>query len=89
MFTKVLRTTLCVLFSALAFCCPIAEGQTLFGRISGTITDPSGAAVAGAKVTVTDVATQNSRILTTDDKGFYSADNLPVGRSVVSRKALT
>src|SRR5207245_532817 len=31
------------------------------------------------KVTVTNIGTQSSRTLTTDDRGFYSADNLPVG----------
>ncbi len=32
---------------------PLASAQAVYGSIFGTITDPSGAAVAGAKVTVT------------------------------------
>ncbi|MBV8832901.1 MAG: carboxypeptidase regulatory-like domain-containing protein, partial [Acidobacteriaceae bacterium] len=53
--------------------------QTLFGRISGTVLDPTGAAIAGAHVTITDLEKQTSRVVSTDDKGFYSAENLPVG----------
>src|SRR5579863_2051837 len=46
------------------------------GRISGTITDQSGAAVPGAKVTVTDEQRNVSRVLTTDSSGSYAAPNL-------------
>jgi hypothetical protein len=37
------------------------------------VTDPSGAAVANAQITVTDVGKQTSRIVTTDSDGFYMA----------------
>jgi hypothetical protein len=53
--------------------------QTNFGRISGTVTDPSGAAVPGAKVTIRDVDTQATRSLTSDSNGAYVAQNLPIG----------
>jgi hypothetical protein len=53
--------------------------QTTFGRISGTITDPSGAAVAGAAVTIRNTDTQATRGEKTDDRGFYVAENLPIG----------
>jgi hypothetical protein len=55
------------------------NAQTLFGRISGTITDPSGAPVPGAKVSIRNVDTQATRVTTTDDHGFYVATNLPIG----------
>ena len=32
---------------------PFAAGQAIYGSILGTVTDPTGAAVNGAKVTVT------------------------------------
>ena len=46
------------------------------GRIAGTITDPSGASIPGATVTVTDAARGTARQLTTDAGGAYSAPNL-------------
>ena len=45
--------------------------QRDMGTVLGTVTDASGAVVAGAKVTVTEDATQSSVSLTTDDSGNY------------------
>lgn len=58
--------------------------QTTFGRISGTVTDSTGAAVPNATVTVTDPATNLNRNGTTDESGFYTVTNLPVGKYNVS-----
>src|SRR5262244_1817869 len=55
--------------------CGAAKGQ-LTGEFVGTVTDPSGSAVAGAKVTVTETATQFSRSVQTGVEGFYSAPSL-------------
>src|SRR6266849_1438838 len=49
------------------------------GRIDGTITDQTGGAIVGAKVTVTDVPRGVARALTTDSAGAYSAPNLIPG----------
>lgn len=57
----------------------IINAQTTFGRISGTITDPTGAAIPNASVTVVDPATNSSRTVSTNDEGFYTVTNLPVG----------
>jgi hypothetical protein len=54
-------------------------GQTSFGRISGSVTDPTGAAVAGAQVVITNTETKQSRTVVTDNAGFYVATNLPIG----------
>ncbi len=56
-----------------------ATAQTTTGRVLGTVTDQSGAAVAGASVMVTDVQRGTSRTLTTDDSGGYSAPELQPG----------
>ena len=56
-----------------------SSGQTIFGRISGTVRDPNGGAIPNANVTITNAATNLERIVTTDDDGFYTATNLPVG----------
>lgn len=62
--------------------------QSNFGSIRGTVTDPSGAAIAGAKVVVIDVGT-NARIeLTTANDGGYSSPPLrPVVFNVIAESA--
>src|SRR5215208_156393 len=61
-----------------------AAAQTVVGRISGTVKDPSGAVVPGAGVTVTNAATNLERVVKTDEDGFYTVTNLPVGTYTVS-----
>jgi len=56
-----------------------ALAQSTTGRILGTLTDPSGAAVAGATVVVTDVQRGTSRTMTTDESGDYAAPDLQPG----------
>src|ERR1700758_3331635 len=55
---------------------PSALGQAVYGSILGTITDPSGAAVAGAKVTVTSQTKNVSTETTTNESGNYSVTHL-------------
>jgi Carboxypeptidase regulatory-like domain/TonB dependent receptor len=50
------------------------------GSLLGTITDPNGAAVPKANVTATETATAVKQTITTDGRGFYSFQSLPVGR---------
>ena len=45
--------------------------------LRGTITDPSGAAVSGAKVTLTNTATNNTLVSTSDANGLYQFNALP------------
>src|SRR3954452_15991155 len=55
------------------------NAQSTFGEIRGTIVDPTGAVIAGASVTTRNVATGDSRKVTTDADGNYSALNLDAG----------
>jgi hypothetical protein len=55
---------------------PSLFGQSTAGRILGTVTDSTGAAVAGATVVITDVQQGTSRTLTTGDSGEYVAPDL-------------
>ncbi|MFI5071789.1 MAG: carboxypeptidase regulatory-like domain-containing protein, partial [Terriglobales bacterium] len=62
-----------------AFLCgmtPQASGQAVFGGILGTVTDPQGAAVVGATVTVTDQDKGTTQETTTNDSGNYSVTHL-------------
>jgi hypothetical protein len=58
--------------------------QTITGRISGTVTDTTGASIPGAMVKVINDATKQSRTATTDSDGFYVATNLAVGGYTVT-----
>src|SRR5205807_7853813 len=53
-----------------------AVAQAVYGSVFGTITDPSGAAVAGAKVTVTSVGKNITEQATTNADGNYSITHL-------------
>jgi hypothetical protein len=53
--------------------------QILYGSIVGKVTDPSGAAVAGAAVSVTNKDTGVSREVVTDSSGNYEIPNVPTG----------
>jgi Carboxypeptidase regulatory-like domain/TonB-dependent Receptor Plug Domain/TonB dependent receptor len=56
-----------------------AVGQSFRGGILGTITDASGASVAGAQVTATNTGTGLVRESTTDADGNYNFTELPLG----------
>src|ERR1019366_485339 len=56
-----------------------ALAQSTAGRILGSVTDKSGASVAGASVVVTDTQRGTSRTLTTDATGNYAAPDLIPG----------
>jgi hypothetical protein len=55
------------------------SAQNSTGRLIGTVTDPQGAAIAEAKVTVTNTGTNVSRTTTTDNTGAYQVLDLPIG----------
>src|SRR5438309_4337270 len=60
-----------------------AQGLCQEATIVGTVTDPSGAAVANAKVTLTNVDTGVSKAYTTNDSGQYTAVDIHIGRYTV------
>jgi hypothetical protein len=49
------------------------------GQVVGSVTDPSGAAVVGAAVTLTDTATNATRTAVTNESGRYNFPNVPPG----------
>jgi len=55
------------------------RAQGTNGTISGTVTDPSGAVVSGAKVDVKNVRTGVTRSATTNEQGRYRVPDLIVG----------
>ena len=60
-------------------CCVSAFGQTITGNITGTVTDATGAVMAGAKVTATNTETNVAVSATTNSSGTYSIRYLQIG----------
>src|SRR5208337_4839719 len=70
-FCLVVFAVLALTFSAFA--------QVQFGQFTGTVTDPTGAAITNAKVTVTNAATDLNLSATTNSSGNYTVRELPSG----------
>ncbi len=64
-----------------------ALGQDATGKIAGNITDPSGAAVAGAQISVTNTDTSVKKNLVSDANGYYQALQLPIGHYEISAES--
>lgn len=60
------------------------SAQTFRGTILGTVTDPSGAVIAGANVTVKNAGTGLERVTQTSADGSYSLAELPIGTYTVT-----
>jgi hypothetical protein len=67
------------LFALVVFASPIAWAQ-FTSAIEGTVTDPSGAVVPNATVTVKNVDTAVTRTVQTTDAGNYRVPSLPAGK---------
>lgn len=78
------RSVLCFVLVS----CALVYAQFTDGDIAGTITDPSGAAIAGAAVTVKNLQTGHVDNTQTDKIGYYHLQHLPPGAYQV-RIALT
>jgi hypothetical protein len=65
----------------------VVSGQETTGGIQGTVKDPSGAVVPGAKIALTSPSLMGSKILVTDTSGYYRFANLPPGTYSVEGSA--
>ncbi|HLY15849.1 MAG TPA: carboxypeptidase regulatory-like domain-containing protein [Bryobacteraceae bacterium] len=85
-----LRVTLLrfgLLATLLVFCAASVFGQAETSQITGTVYDPSGAAIPNATITVKSVDTGTVRELTTSTNGTYLATDLLPGNYLVSATA--
>jgi len=78
-FGKRICAYLCLFLFVVLFCASHAQGQAETATISGTATDPSGGAIAGAKVEATNVGTNAVASTVTDPAGRYTLASLAVG----------
>src|SRR5215472_6900460 len=80
-------TMLALLFVICVLATPGASAQVLYGSLTGTVADPSGAAVAGARVEALDVAKGVTQASTTDENGIYRFSALLPGNYKVTISA--
>jgi hypothetical protein len=73
--------TLCMLVLG---CAATTRAQVDTATLSGTVSDPQGLAIRGAKLTITNAETGAERSVTSDDTGRYKVVGLPPGRYKVS-----
>ena len=58
---------------------PAAQAQ-FRASLRGVVSDPTGAVIPGATVTLTNVDTSEKQVSTTDDSGIYNFNALPPGK---------
>ena len=86
-------TKLCTRLSGIAiamaalFYTPVLLAQNVTGTISGTVSDPSGAVIAGAHVTAENTGTGVKAESTTNGSGDYALRFLPIGTYSVKIEA--
>ncbi|GGG99113.1 TonB-dependent receptor [Silvibacterium dinghuense] len=79
--------TFFALFALLLLHPVLSTAQTFRGTINGTVTDPSGAAVTGAKVTATDTSTGAVRGTISSGAGEFSFSDLPLSTYTIKLEA--
>ncbi len=67
--------TLCLVLA----CALVAQAQVTTGNVRGTVTDPQGAVVPNAKVTITKKSNNDTKTAQTSDEGVFQFNNLLVG----------
>ena len=70
---------LCISLTSFALLPAGAQSTVATGTIQGTVTDPNGAVVPGATVTITNVATGQASKLTSSSSGTYASGALIPG----------
>lgn len=81
-----IRSFVCV-FAVALLTAPAVWSQEARGTIRGRITDQQEAAVAGATVQVTNVATGVVLTLKSNEQGVYQAPYLPLGQYTITAEA--
>src|ERR1051326_3587928 len=69
--TRNLRTVTVIMLLIGLFVLTVSLAYAAGGRIEGKVTDPKGAVVVGAKITVIDPTTSQTVTATTDGQGHY------------------
>jgi hypothetical protein len=73
------RNVLCSFLAILVSCSVAALGQDISSKITGTVTDASGAVISGATVTARDTSRGTAYPTQTNSAGVYYLSPLPIG----------
>jgi Carboxypeptidase regulatory-like domain len=77
-----MRLRIAGFWALVVFCLPLGLlGQQAAATLTGQVTDPTGAAVPGAQITVVNTATGTTNTTTSDSAGFYRVSSLNPGTS--------
>ncbi len=76
MLRKLIWVSVAILCLVCGSMIPTASGQAVYGGIAGTVTDPQGAGVGGAKVVVTNLTKGTTDEATTNENGNYTVTHL-------------
>jgi outer membrane receptor protein involved in Fe transport len=87
MFKKFRLLCLASLVTVLSPYCATVFAQSASGTLEGTISDPSGAVIAGARIHIASATTGVARDITSNNGGLYSAPDLTAGRYDVTVSA--
>ena len=82
--TKIKQLLFCGLLSLMAALCGGATAQHIRGALEGTITDPNGAALSGARVIVKNNGTSAEVTTTANERGYFNVQNLEAGTYTVT-----
>lgn len=86
---KAVRMAVLLAATAIFTTSVLSQSQATAADLTGTVTDPTGAVVAGATVTAKGVGTGISRTATSDSAGAYQIIGLPPGMYEVTAEATT
>src|ERR1700676_1274285 len=75
-----------IFFGCVVFCLH-ADAQVSEARLTGVVTDASGAIVPGAQISITNASTGTTRDLISNQSGLYNAPGLPAGNYTVKISA--
>ncbi|HKX00335.1 MAG TPA: carboxypeptidase-like regulatory domain-containing protein [Bryobacteraceae bacterium] len=80
-------TPVLILIACLGIAAPAGFGQSIFGTLTGIVSDSSQAVVPGATVTVKNDASGDIRKTQTNADGYFTVASLPAGNYTVSVEA--
>ena len=78
---------LCVCLITFTLFAVNARAQGIFATLTGVVSDPAGAVLAGSKVTLRDAESGSLRQTTANGEGYFTFASVPVGTYILTAEA--